>query len=266
MTGIRILLLGLLLLQTIRLGNFATTIECQTGHAFEGEPSNITCIFSENIKDSKAAFNVAKYAIHSDGDGDVLQCSWAKNTEKPECLVTGGYEFNYEISDRLTVTIPSTRASFAGNYSCHIVPPPAGVTVKSCSLSVSEKPTSYSTTTQTTQPPVSSNGADTSQQSTTFHIVTIVLLVLILVLVVGFIVIFCRRNQFCSRGPPKDKRHEKVPLTEPEQGEHDSPDMLLHCALLFVIYVFTFAFLSFRFTFSQYYKFVLSGLSNGSGG
>ncbi|XP_070201549.1 uncharacterized protein [Littorina saxatilis] len=124
-------------------------ITCVAGTSYVEQASNVTCYFHKDIAANKTAISVVMVPTTNKKDKeerDVIQCSWAKLATKPECLVSEGYTFNYEVTDRLTVEIPSTTANFAGVYSCHIVPP-NGATFETCELivNVPECPTGIMT-------------------------------------------------------------------------------------------------------------------------
>ncbi|XP_070201546.1 uncharacterized protein [Littorina saxatilis] len=124
-------------------------ITCVAGTSYVEQASNVTCYFHKDIAANKTAISVVMVPTTNKKDKeerDVIQCSWAKLATKPECLVSEGYTFNYEVTDRLTVEIPSTTANFAGVYSCHIVPP-NGATFETCELivNVPEWPTGIMT-------------------------------------------------------------------------------------------------------------------------
>ncbi|KAK7106176.1 hypothetical protein V1264_017463 [Littorina saxatilis] len=144
----------------------------------------MTCYFNSDVKGNKNSINVAMTWSSADGnkkERDVLQCSWMQNADKPDCLVTPGYTFNYDITDRLTVEIPSTTAAFAGTYSCHIVPP-NGATTQSCELVVKEKPATFSNRNVESSPLGTPAEYTDSQQGILTAILVLLILLIILVI------------------------------------------------------------------------------------
>ncbi|KAK7105422.1 hypothetical protein V1264_016804 [Littorina saxatilis] len=138
--GLSVLVLQLFMLG-IDNGHAQQSVTCDAGIAYIGESSNVTCYYHKDIGANKLSVNVAMVPTSPERDNeerDVIQCSWTKQDDKPQCLVAHGYMFNHKVTDRLTVEIPNTTAHFAGVYTCRIVPPD-DATVDTCSLVVKEK-------------------------------------------------------------------------------------------------------------------------------
>ena len=68
----------------------------------------------------------------------VLACKWPDSGSKPECLLENGFNFNYIVTDNLTLEIHNATEEVAGQYSC--APVPLGHrTAKMCNLTVKGK-------------------------------------------------------------------------------------------------------------------------------
>ncbi|XP_070201544.1 uncharacterized protein [Littorina saxatilis] len=182
-------------------------ITCVAGTSYVEQASNVTCYFHKDIAANKTAISVVMVPTTNKKDKeerDVIQCSWAKLATKPECLVSEGYTFNYEVTDRLTVEIPSTTANFAGVYSCHIVPP-NGATFETCELIVNEKNTEVSGT-SSVQPPQEGVASAVPEWPTGIMTAILTVLVILTLLVLGLCSYMCawknewQLSRLCFRG------------------------------------------------------------------
>ena len=84
---------------------------------------NIVCFF----------FSLSLFFFFSTGTV-ILACVWPESG-KPVCSVEDGFSFNYKITDRLTLEIPSATEKVAGVYACSRVPTD-NIPVRPCSLIV----------------------------------------------------------------------------------------------------------------------------------
>ena len=94
----------------------------------------------QNIKkrEREKRINYAKhillFPIFSPTGTHVLSCVWPESG-KPVCSVEDGFYFNYNVTDRLTLEIPSATELLAGDYACCLVSSDH-IPVQTCSLIV----------------------------------------------------------------------------------------------------------------------------------
>ena len=63
-----------------------------------------------------------------------LLCNWFVK-HKPECKVQEGFDFNYTVSDRVTLEVPKATPEFTGLYVCRLLPSD-GKAATPCNLTV----------------------------------------------------------------------------------------------------------------------------------
>ncbi|KAK7465154.1 hypothetical protein BaRGS_00037684 [Batillaria attramentaria] len=88
--------------------------------------AEVTCYFGEDISQSYKPFKMYRYRSDSrrssrENEEIVLDCFWVER-EKLNCQTAPGYEFDYNVSDNLTVSIVKTTPEFVAWYECRVEP------------------------------------------------------------------------------------------------------------------------------------------------
>ncbi|XP_070201708.1 uncharacterized protein [Littorina saxatilis] len=148
---------------TIGLSCAVTPTTCVAPSCVVGESTYVRCYFHKDINITKDEILVKHYAVgasEKDGGNDALHCYWRIDSDQPTCTAENGYQFNGNITDRLTLVLSATKEK-EGRYACYTIPPYDTV-VHECDLTVRERPEHASTTgiTSTDATPTNDDNAE----------------------------------------------------------------------------------------------------------
>ncbi|KAK7105566.1 hypothetical protein V1264_016930 [Littorina saxatilis] len=135
-----VLLTLLLLTFSVRSSVSMTPVTCSAPLSALGQPSHLTCFFQRDLHASNKQIMVVRHSFGAPNDDlgkDVLTCTRRVHSDALQCKAKDGYIFDGEISDRLTLQIPTATNDTAGQYLCHVIPPD-GCIAYPCSLAVYE--------------------------------------------------------------------------------------------------------------------------------
>ncbi|KAK7490265.1 hypothetical protein BaRGS_00018426 [Batillaria attramentaria] len=203
---------------------------CDAPLAVLGETARVTCHFSSDITAivPRPSFNVRR-ADHENFDyhrDTVLDCDWV-NADLLCMTIKDGYQFNKDVSDQLTITIPNVTHEHSGQYVCQAVAVTQDNQIEPCRLTVTgtlpspdEARTKVSIST-TTEFPSSTTGRTHSAapvKEGSVDITVIVLPILGVALLVIVILAFLRYRKRSKRGNDGNDR-EQVTEAAPDQPE-----------------------------------------------
>ncbi|XP_070201493.1 uncharacterized protein [Littorina saxatilis] len=215
-----------LLLVTLCTGKTSgEPMPCEAGHFVLGQSGNVTCHFSRNMKGSERHIYVVLYpfqAPDSFSGHTILRCS-GLNLPKPICRVADGYQFNSDISERLTVTIPVVKNISAGLYVCQLVPPDDRQS-RGCNLTVEGTRATETTPVLTTSPYDDGNIVSGSDSiNVTGLVIYLFLSTLIVVLLAILLYKWIKRRK--TRKGNTEKADSETPAGKPmlpQQNEKES--------------------------------------------
>ncbi|XP_070183645.1 uncharacterized protein, partial [Littorina saxatilis] len=190
-------------------------ITCDAGTFNVGEHASITCNFRVLITTTERPINMARYPSDARRGAigtDVLLCRWSTEKKKYDCFIEmANYTFDDNLTDHLTVRIPSVSFEQAGLYMCFFVPS-EGTDPHPCELRVQAKPARINTENTNTDKPEES-------QAVLPIVLPCVIVVLVGVCIAG-LVLLMRRRRANSRVHRREAREMEDPMIPSEDHMH----------------------------------------------
>ncbi|KAK7483803.1 hypothetical protein BaRGS_00024911, partial [Batillaria attramentaria] len=121
-----------------------TVLRCEAPAVLKGGQGTVTCYFNRDIGETREDFVIQKYDSKGKPEGMVLNCYWLEPHGLPSCDIMPGYDFDKQVTDKVTLVIREATEDAVGTYVCQVVPAEHDLRKAKCSFTLKES-TSLST-------------------------------------------------------------------------------------------------------------------------